>query len=562
MQLALDALDRLVDTLEERGTLSAVEAARSLFATTSISDGLASSLLAEVTAGDSRLVCRGSSVSLAGQGPDPLLENAEFVVFDLETTGLSAARSRICEFGAVRVHALALVDSFQSLVNPGVALPEPVARLTGLRDQELRRAPLVSSVLGRFLAFTGDAHLVAHNARFDQRFLERQLLLMHDRRLSEPPLCTAALARRLLEGRLRRVSLASLAHFFGVSTRPCHRALPDAEATAEVLVHLIGLAQEIGARRLSDLRTLAAPRRRRVYDKRALARGAPSRPGVYLFRDANEHVLYVGRARDLRARLRSYFRSERQRPSVEAALLALARIEWRVLGSELEAALEELRLIRELEPPANSRSRRKQHGLYLKQRGEDFVVTKTPTELGPIASRRRASLAARALASSTQEELDALLGGGPLPRLRAKLVHLAENLRYEEAARLRDRIEALEHVVARLQRLRRLRRLEVCLVAPATEPGWSKAFFVCAGSVCARRSLPPGAGATLEIEAGLSLCRAARAHVGEVLTPEQAEDLLLLDGFVRRPPPELRVLPLDAQSIKSFLAGRALSRAA
>jgi DNA polymerase III epsilon subunit family exonuclease len=562
VQLALDALDRLVETLEERGMLTAVEAARALFATSSISTGLACSLLAEVTAGDSRLLCTGSTVSLAGRGADPLLEDAEFVVFDLETTGLSAARSRICEFGAVRVQALEIADSFQSLVNPGVALPEPVARLTGLREQELRHAPSASSVLGRFLAFTGDAPLVAHNARFDQRFLERQLLLVHDRRLSEPPLCTAALARRLLEGRLRRVSLASLAHFFGVSTQPCHRALPDAEATAEVLVQLIGLAQEIGARRLSDLRTLAAPRKRRVYDKRSLARRAPSRPGVYLFRDANGLVLYVGRARDLAARLRSYFRSERQRPSVEAALLAVERIEWRVLGSELEAALEELRLIRELQPPANSRSRRKHHGLYLKRRGEDFVVTKTPTELGPIPSRRRASLAARALAAATPEELDALDRGGPLPRLRTKLSHLAENLRYEEAARLRDRIEALEHVLERLRRLDRLRRLELCLVAPAAKPGWSKAFFVCAGSLCAVRSLPPGGGAALEIEAGLALCRAARGRESDVLTPEQAEDLLLLDGFVRRPPPELAVLALDAQSIRSFLAGRALSRAA
>ena len=77
------------------------------------------------------------------------------------------------------------------------------------------------------------------------------------------------------------------------------------------------------------------------------------------------------RARDLRVRLRSYFASERQRPSVEAALLALERIEWRVLGSELEAALEELRLIRELEPPANSRSRRKEFGWYLKRRGDE-----------------------------------------------------------------------------------------------------------------------------------------------------------------------------------------------
>jgi DNA polymerase III epsilon subunit family exonuclease len=280
MQLALDALDRLVDTLEERGPLSVVEAARSLFATSSISEGLACSLLAEVTAGDSRVVCAGATVSVAGGRADPMLDEAELVVFDLETTGLSAVRNRICEIGAVRLRALEPVDCFQSLVNPGVALPEPVARLTGLRERELRSAPSVSSVLKRFLAFAGDDLLVAHNARFDQRFVERQLLEMHGRRLSEPPLCTAALARRLLEGRLRRVGLASLAHFFGVPTRPCHRALPDAEATAQVLVHLIGLAQELGARRLSELRTLAAPRKRRVYDKRSLARRAPTRPGV------------------------------------------------------------------------------------------------------------------------------------------------------------------------------------------------------------------------------------------------------------------------------------------
>jgi DNA polymerase-3 subunit epsilon len=559
VQLALDRLDRLVDTLEERGALSVVEAARTLFATSSISDGLACSLLEEVTAGDSRVVCTGATVSLTGGRADPLLEEAAFVVFDLETTGLSAARDQICELGAVRVRGLELVDSFQSLVNPKVALPEPVARLTGLRQEELRHAPPVAGVVRRFLAFAGDELLVAHNARFDQRFLERQL---GDRRLTEPPLCTAALARRLLEGRLRRVGLASLANFFGVPTRPCHRALPDAEATAQVLVHLIGLAQELGARRLSELRTLAAPRKRRVHDKRSLARGAPTRPGVYLFRDRHDQVLYVGRARDLRARLRSYFRSERQRPSVEAALLALERIEWRVLGSELEAALEELRLIRELEPPANSRGRRKEHGVYLRRRGDEFVVSKKTTPLGPIGSRRQASLAARALASCTDAELDGLLHGGPLPRLRARLTHLAESLRYEEAARLRDRIEALENVVERLRRLDRLRKLELCLIAPAVEPGWQKALFVSAGAVRAVRFLPPGAGARLEIEAGIALCRAAPERTDDPLTAEQADDLLLLAGFIRRPPPELAVLPLDAERITDHLGARRLPRAA
>jgi DNA polymerase-3 subunit epsilon len=544
VQLALDGLDRLVAALEERGPLPAVEAARHLFASRSIAAGLASSLLSEVCAGDSRIVCTGTTVFLAGAA-DPLLEEAELVVFDLETTGLSAQTSRICELGAVRVRALRLVDRFQSLVDPGIPLPETVARLTGLREPDLRGAPPVGNVVGRFLGFAGDAPLVAHNARFDQRFLERQLQRREGSRLAEPPLCTAALARRLLAGRAGRVGLSSLAHFFGVPTTPCHRALPDAEATAEVLIRLIELAQELGARRLSELRTLAAPRKRRVHRKRPLMRGAPARPGVYLFRDRHEQVLYVGRARDLRARLRSYFQGESQRPSVEAALLALGRIEWRVLGSELEASLEELRLIRELQPPANSRSRQQDRGVYLRRRSEELVVTRTPTELGPIGSRRQAALAARALAGATPGELERLLDGGPLPRLRQRLADLSESLRYEEAARLRDRLEALERVLERLRRLEQLRELDACLIAPALDPGWRKAFFVRAGVLCAVRPLPPGPGARLELNAGLAIARRV-PRLREPLTGGQAEDMLLLGGFVRRPPPELTVVPFDA----------------
>ena len=102
-----------------------------------------------------------------------------------------------------------------------------------------------------------------------------------------------------------------------------------------------------------------------------------------------------------------------------------------------------------------------------------------------------------------------LLEGGPLPRLRDRLAHLAESLRYEEAARLRDRIDALEQVVERLARLEGLRELRACLVAPAAEPGWRNGFFVAGGVVRSVRPLPPGTGALLELEAGLAACRAA-----------------------------------------------------
>src|SRR5205807_6233902 len=165
------------------------------------------------------------------------------------------------------------------------------------------------------------------------------------------------------------------------------------------------------------------PRARRAHRKRSLAFGAPTLPGVYLFRGAGDQVLYVGRARDLRARLRSYFRSERQRPAVEAALGGLETIEWRVCGSELEAALEELRLIRELRPPANARSARPDRYVYLRRRGDSVVCSTKPAELGPLKSRRRAQLAARALQSVEWEAIE-----DALPKLRAKLKRLAGDL--------------------------------------------------------------------------------------------------------------------------------------
>jgi len=150
----------------------------------------------------------------------------------------------------------------------------------------------------------------------------------------------APVARRVLAGRVPRASLAQLSYFFGTSVTPCHRALPDAQATAEVLLALIGLAQERGARTVADLVALSATRTRRVFDKRHLAHGAPPRPGVYSFYDRNDQLLYVGRARDLRARLRSYFRSDRQRPAVEPALAAVERIERDVAAQKLEQVLK------------------------------------------------------------------------------------------------------------------------------------------------------------------------------------------------------------------------------
>jgi DNA polymerase III subunit epsilon len=543
MQLSFDAADRLVELVHAKhGAVSPEEAARVLFALERAPLELARSLLADVVEEDARLAWLGSRVGLAGSPHvDAPLEEAELVVFDLETTGLSASRCRICEIGAVRVRAFELVDTFETLVDPGMLLPAAVTALTGIRAADLVGAPRAETAVSRFVGFAGDAPLVAHNARFDVGFLDHAVERMTGRRCAAPVVDTVWLARRLLDGRSERFSLAQLAHFFGVSVRPCHRALPDALATAEVLVSLLGLAQERGARTVDDLIDLAAPRARKLQSKRPLVAGAPTTPGVYLFRDVNDAVLYVGKARDLRGRLRSYFSGGRKRPAVEAALGALARVEWRLLGSELEAALEELRLIRELRPPANARAARPERYVYLARKNGRWRVVSEPGPFGPLRSKRRAELAVRALADYEGDELAAAV----LP-VRARLSRLVRDLRFEDAARLRGRLSALEETVAHLDELDRLRNLRLCLLAPARERDFRRAFFVVGGRIASVRTLPAGHAGRLELETSLARIP---SEADPSYAPEDADELLVVAGFLRRPGPELRIVGLDANEI-------------
>ena len=140
-------------------------------------------------------------------------------------------------------------------------------------------------------------------------------------------------------------------------------------------------------------------------------------------------------------------------------------------------------------------------------------------------------------------ELDRLPSA--LPRLRRKLASLSDAQRYEDAARFRDRLAAVEAVAAELERLRRLRDSELCLLAPAAEPGFRRAFFVASGRVAAVRTVAAAGG--LELEAGLAEARRAEPS----LAPEDADELLVVAQFLRRPPPELRVLTFDDLASRS-----------
>jgi len=152
MQLRLDAADRLVELVEERrGPVYAEEAARRLFALRHAPVGLARSLLEEVVGDDTRLAWRGDSVGLADPpGAEVLLEDATFVVVDLETTGLRPGSSRICEIGAVRVRDFELAEEFELLVDPGVPLGAAISASRALRMRSYAVSRIPASQCGAF----------------------------------------------------------------------------------------------------------------------------------------------------------------------------------------------------------------------------------------------------------------------------------------------------------------------------------------------------------------------------------------------------------------------------
>lgn len=110
---------------------------------------------------------------------------------------------------------------------------------------------------------------------------------------------------------------------------------------------------------------------------------------------------------------------------------------------------------------------------------------------------------------------------------------------------MRDRLAALEHVVERVTELHRLRRLRVCLLAPARQPGLRRAFFVAHGRIAAVRTLAPGSAGRIEVSSALALSECTAPS----LAPEDADELLVVASVLRRPPPELRIVSLDAAEI-------------
>lgn len=184
-------------------------------------------------------------------------EEVNFAVIDLETTGTNPGDSRIIEVGAAKFRGGHCVGIFQTLVNPCCEVPPFITVLTGITQVALDPAPRIEEVLPTLLEFLDEAVLVGHNLGFDTSFLDAALVAAGRRPLHQPRVDTLALARHLLGDEVPNRRLSTLAWFFRTTTRPTHRALDDALATAGVLHGLLERARPFGILALDDL--LAVP---------------------------------------------------------------------------------------------------------------------------------------------------------------------------------------------------------------------------------------------------------------------------------------------------------------
>ena len=328
------------------------------------------------------------------------LRELTFCVVDLETTGGSAeGGAMITEIGAVKVRGGEVLGEFQTLVNPHVNIPPFISVLTGITQTMVADAPSIESALPAFLEFAQGSVLVAHNAPFDVGFLKHFAAQQGRAWPRFEVLDTAKLARRVItRDDAPNCKLSSLAVLFGSETTPNHRALSDARATVDVLHGLIGRVGSLGVQTIEELQTFSSRVSTAQRKKRHLAEHLPHAPGVYLFRDPQQQVLYIGTSRDLRTRVRSYFTASETRSRMGEMVAIAQSVQGITCTTPLEAEVRELRLIAEHAPRYNRRSRFPDKVHWLKLTNEAWprlslvrrVLDDDADYFGPFGSRSAA----------------------------------------------------------------------------------------------------------------------------------------------------------------------------
>jgi DNA polymerase III subunit epsilon len=332
------------------------------------------------------------------------LSEVTFCAVDLETTSGSWKTGEIVEIGAVKSRGGEILGTFETFVQPAGDLPVEIQLLTGITPGMLSDAAPLPAVLPAFIEFCGSSVFVAHNARFDKSFIDSACRKLDYPISAAPIVDTVRLARRLLRNEVRSCGLASLAAHFRTEHIPNHRAFPDAAACLEVLWALIERSAAYGITTLADLLEIQSVRSNPHFEKIKMARQLPAIRGVYLFENAQREVIYVGKASNLRARVRSYFtQDERKRMGDLRAEAASIRVV--PCATDCEASGLEARLIEKHRPRYNRAGVRRRSPVYLRltaDRHPRFAVARVPKDgaglhIGPFPTQARAQAAASTL---------------------------------------------------------------------------------------------------------------------------------------------------------------------
>lgn len=180
-----------------------------------------------------------------------------FICFDIETTGLSAARDKITEIGAVKVENGVITDTFSTFANPEMPIPQKITQLTGITDDMVKDAPSQSEAVGAFLEFAGDNVLVAHNAPFDTSFIAKACEDM-GREYNYTSIDTVAISRAILTD-IKNCKLDTVAKFLRLGDFNHHRATDDAEMLARIFINLCQrLKDDYGITKTNDINTKIA----------------------------------------------------------------------------------------------------------------------------------------------------------------------------------------------------------------------------------------------------------------------------------------------------------------
>ncbi len=297
-------------------------------------------------------------------------DEAEYSVLDVETTGLTPYYHGIIEIGIVKVKGLKIIDKYQTLINPGRQIPYYITEFTGITNDDIFNAPMFEEVVDEISNFISGSIITAHNLSFDRSFINKEFLLVGKEKPTNPQLCTLRLSKRLYPD-LRSRSLSNLSYYFGVKLINAHRALPDAEATAKILIRMLkNLKKNEEVKTLTDLLSLQvvpSHRETRIKISEHLKEDVyslPEAPGVYYFLNSKGRVIYIGKAKSLSKRVRSYFLLTAPRKA-KRIIKQTKRIKYEITNSELTALLTEAESIKIINP---------KHNLQLKNYGNKYFL--------------------------------------------------------------------------------------------------------------------------------------------------------------------------------------------